>query len=386
MNDRMPEAGYRQALSLLRQGQWDAARETLLHVAGTGFTPAIKELGILELHGIGCQADVGSAVSRFQQSLDEPESQFELSRCLYFGYGLGRDQSAALHWLKQAAKQGFAEALRVMAMLAEYVDKEKAHTSAADNHAQRLMWKAAQAGDNFARYLYKSGLVSAIKISPEDMDTFIDAMIWPRHTVRTGMPLHQQPGVTLFDGALSRWQCEYIRFRGAPHLRPSMVLDPATGKRIQDPVRKSDSAGFDWFLEDIVVRQIMQAATALVGIDVARSEPLHLLRYGVGQEYKPHYDFVGGLEYTGRFADQQRTDTLCLYLNDVPAGGETAFPRLNLSIPPKAGQMLHFQNVDAMGRPFVDSLHCGKPVHRGEKWLATLWIRKTNTGRGLTNE
>jgi hypothetical protein len=35
-----------------------------------------------------------------------------------------------------------------------------------------------------------------------------------------------------------------------------------------------------------------------------------------------------------------------------------------------------FDNLFADGRPDPDSLHAGTPVERGEKWLATLWIRQ----------
>ena len=35
-----------------------------------------------------------------------------------------------------------------------------------------------------------------------------------------------------------------------------------------------------------------------------------------------------------------------------------------------------FRNLTADGRPDPDSLHAGLPVARGEKWLATLWLRQ----------
>jgi len=383
MTSQLPEHHYRQALQSLQKGQWAAAREHLLQAAGRGYPPAIKELGILELHGIGGTMDAISAVNRFQQSTQEPESCFELSRCLYFGFGIQCDRDAALHWLQQAALARFPEALRVLAMLAQWHGRFDKCLATRDS-AEQLMWVAAVNGDAFARYLCEQGSVRKPEKTPnnETIAEAIHSIAWPRHQPKHGTALHKKPDISLFDCALTDWQCEYIRFRGAPHLRPSMVLDPATGQRIKDPVRNSDSAGFDWFLEDVIIHQIMQSVTALVRIDANRSEPLHLLRYGIGQQYKPHYDFVGGLEYTGRFPDQQRTDTFCLYLNDVPAGGQTAFPRLQLQVPAKKGQVLHFQNVDETGRPYVDSLHCGLPVTAGEKWLATLWIRQNDTQRG----
>ena len=43
---------------------------------------------------------------------------------------------------------------------------------------------------------------------------------------------------------------------------------------------------------------------------------------------------------------------------------------------PRPGAALAFRNVLADGTTDEDSLHAGLPVRRGEKWIATLWIRE----------
>ena len=45
-------------------------------------------------------------------------------------------------------------------------------------------------------------------------------------------------------------------------------------------------------------------------------------------------------------------------------------------VKPQAGRAVIFDNLREDGSPDVDSLHAGTPVVRGEKWLATLWIRQ----------
>ena len=47
-----------------------------------------------------------------------------------------------------------------------------------------------------------------------------------------------------------------------------------------------------------------------------------------------------------------------------------------MTVPPRAGAAIAFRNLKADGQPDPDSLHAGLPVERGEKWLATLWIRE----------
>ena len=71
-----------------------------------------------------------------------------------------------------------------------------------------------------------------------------------------------------------------------------------------------------------------------------------------------------------------RARTICVYLNDVEAGGETEFPVAGVRVKPQAGRAVIFDNLREDGSPDVDSLHAGMPVVRGEKWLATLWIRQ----------
>jgi len=60
----------------------------------------------------------------------------------------------------------------------------------------------------------------------------------------------------------------------------------------------------------------------------------------------------------------------------VEAGGATAFPKAGVTVQPKSGRAVVFDNLREDGSPEPDSLHAGLPVERGEKWLATLWIRQ----------
>jgi prolyl 4-hydroxylase len=70
-----------------------------------------------------------------------------------------------------------------------------------------------------------------------------------------------------------------------------------------------------------------------------------------------------------------------VYLNQVDAGGETYFPRLNIKQAPEFGSMLVFSNVkDGKRLPDPLSLHGAAPVKKGEKWAFNLWFRERKTG------
>jgi hypothetical protein len=56
--------------------------------------------------------------------------------------------------------------------------------------------------------------------------------------------------------------------------------------------------------------------------------------------------------------------------------GATEFPVAGVTVVPKAGTAVVFDNLLPDGSPDPDSLRAGLPVERGVKWLATLWLRQ----------
>jgi prolyl 4-hydroxylase len=114
-----------------------------------------------------------------------------------------------------------------------------------------------------------------------------------------------------------------------------------------------------------------------------RGEGLQILHYHIGGEYKPHYDYFPPQD-TGSdphlATGGQRQATLIIYLNDVEQGGETIFPDTSLSITPRRGSAVYFSYCNSAGQVDPATLHGGAPVLRGEKWIATKWVRERRYG------
>lgn len=187
----------------------------------------------------------------------------------------------------------------------------------------------------------------------------------------------EAPNVVVFGNVLSDEECDALIAYGNERMTRSHTVANAGGSQI-DAGRTSDGCMMQRGEIDVATK--LEARLAhLVNWPVERGEGLQLLRYGVGAEYKPHYDWFdtripGQAENFGRAG--QRVGTIVIYLNDVEAGGGTLFPELGLEVAPQKGGAVFFTNVTHDGRPCPLSLHGGSPVLSGVKYVATKWMRE----------
>ncbi|MFC4811795.1 2OG-Fe(II) oxygenase [Paenibacillus sp. GCM10023250] len=119
------------------------------------------------------------------------------------------------------------------------------------------------------------------------------------------------------------------------------------------------------------VRAIELRLASLMGVPAAHAEPLQILHYRPGEEYRPHLDY-----FTADQVANNRISTMIMYLNDVEEGGETAFPELRFAVAPKKGNAVYFEYFYRDPRLNELTLHAGAPVAAGEKWIATQWMRR----------
>jgi prolyl 4-hydroxylase len=187
------------------------------------------------------------------------------------------------------------------------------------------------------------------------------------------------PNIALLDGLLSEKECDVLIELSRGKLVASHVLDPHSGaEQKQSEVRSSDGTYFRYG-ENAVVRLLEARLAALTGLPMSHGEPLTILRYPVGGEYIPHHDYFdpafGGSERVLRQGGQ-RVATAVIYLKGAEGGGETAFPKLGLSVRPRRGGAVYFEYFNQQGQIDPRLLHAGTPVTQGEKWIATKWFRQ----------
>lgn len=259
-----------------------------------------------------------------------------------------RDIGAAHRHLELAAQKGNVEATGALANLTAKGLGCKADEAKAIKMLRRIADKDAVAADQLS-------LLSQMM----DEDQIRDAR---------RERFSSDPSIEIVHNLLVSEECAYLIKRAEPLLKPSFVDDPVTGRGKPDPIRTSQGASFVPHAEDLVVQAINRRLALASATAVNRAEALYVMRYTPGQEYKPHLDALGGLR-------NQREWTAISYLNKDYEGGETVFPILSISIRADPGDVLIYRNIDSDGDPDPRMRHAGLPVTRGEKWIATRWIR-----------
>jgi prolyl 4-hydroxylase len=172
---------------------------------------------------------------------------------------------------------------------------------------------------------------------------------------------------------LDRSDCETLVAAIDAHRIPSKLLSPTA-----DPeFRTSESCNLD--PQDPFVQKIEARIAGLLAIDRPHGETIQGQRYAPGQRFKLHHDFFERdqpyweeMNRTGG----QRTWTAMIFLNEPEAGGETAFPKTHITVTPRTGNMLVWNNLNIIGEPNYFSLHEGRPVTAGVKYIITKWHRE----------
>ncbi len=397
----------------LEQGNVGRARRWLQRAVDAGNGDAAAVLGRMHLDGDGVPGSLPDALRWFRRGaeLGSASAAYRLASLLFMGMGTPPDPAAARDWLLAAARGECPEALRILGLVyarlappeeweprafaclqraaalgdgpAAYACavrlREGRGTDPDEALADAWLARAADRGVHLAR---QEGGRSGSSASPEAIaapEAPVVAFDWPEPRTAKAERLTEDPPVHEIEGLVDPEMCDYLMNRAAPFLEPARTVDPRTGQPVRNELRTNSNMAFTSNRMDIAVHLVERDMTHLARAPVDAAERLALLRYGVGEEYKPHFDYVspraGGAqkEYQQR---GQRLKTIFAYLNDVKGGGETEFPRLGVKIAPRRGGGVLFRNVDLDGRPHSASLHAGCPVTEGEKWLATLWIRE----------
>lgn len=357
-----------------------AAQRWFRKAAAQDFAEACLQLaelavasGATEEHYAEAREWLGKAVAG-----EHPLACCQLASLLEQGIGGATDPGAAIALFRRAARAGVPRAWN---QLASYF--------AVGHGVARHFGMAIAAYERAAAKQYPGAAAAASVLQAESeagQDAFDDAQLLgvpvsesrfqPRPECRPEV-LSEDPRIAVLRNLFTPTECQHLIALSAPHLSPSQVVSEE-GKNVKHAMRTSWEMRFEPEYKDMLVWIYERRLARLSNTRPAQGEPLLILRYEPGQEYRTHVDYfdpaLAGqkkvIEETG-----QRILTMLTYLSDVTAGGGTEFPKLGIRVDPEPGMTLAFYNVTGDGQPDPRTKHAGLPVEQGTKWLATRWIR-----------
>lgn len=264
-----------------------------------------------------------------------------------------------LRWLDQQLQAGQKEAT----LLQSLRDTGWSDAVACQAFAQVVRWRSAPA-PQAAPPIPEPDL----RRSPTDIDVGDRA-------VHVLMAL-EHPRIVLFGNLLSADECDAIVAAARPQMARSRTVETRTGSEEINADRTSQGMFFVRGQTPEVARLEARLAR-LLQWPLENGEGLQVLHYGPGAEYKPHHDYFDPAEPgTATIVRRggQRVGTIVIYLNDPEEGGGTSFPEARLRIQPRKGNAVFFSYAQPQAHTLT--LHGGDPVLRGEKWIATKWLRE----------
>ena len=188
----------------------------------------------------------------------------------------------------------------------------------------------------------------------------------------------ENPVMAVLGDVVSAEECAELIELARPRLQPSTVVDPETGNDVVVEHRNS----FGMFFrpaENSFIARLDSRISEVMNLPVENGEGFQVLYYPVGALNAPHYDFLVTSNAANRASiarSGQRVSTMLTYLNDVESGGETVFPATGWTITPERGHAVYFEYGNGRGEVDSRSLHASNPIVRGEKWVATKWMRQ----------
>lgn len=195
----------------------------------------------------------------------------------------------------------------------------------------------------------------------------------------TMQQISTNPKVFVIENFLSDAECDHLINYARPKLTASTVADQKTAQSVQHKQRTSTNMFCPYNHGDPILLHIENRIAKITSIPHSHGENIQIAHYVTGAQYVAHFDSFdlnapGGAIY-GKSGGQRRA-TFLMYLNTPEEGGATYFPKAKISIVPVKGKAILFYNVDDTGKVDPLSLHGGAPVLKGEKWIATRWLRE----------
>lgn len=303
----------------------------------------------------------------------------QLAKRLLVGRDAPFEPDEGMRWLNQAVAANEPDALSVMATL----KGAGAWTSQSWDESLDLLERAAVLGSQDAReqlcLLAGNTTLTAGTRGGEGGEALWKALresVDLRKFVTPEPPrqVNDIPRIWLTDSFADPALCRWMIGRGQGKFKPALMFDGKQSSALDS--RTCSDFVFDIVDSGVVMLLLRVRISGVTSIPIPNMEPPQIFHYSVGQEIKPHYDFLydGGRGYgpEGKYQGD-RLATFLMWLNDDYEGGELEFTKVGYRCRGKSGDGVFFAS-QRDGKPDKQSLHAAKPVTKGEKYILSQWI------------
>jgi hypothetical protein len=368
-------------------------------LAARGFQRAAWESGYLAGQA-EAGATPGAAASAFARgcALGYPPAYYSLGLRFATGDGVERDAAFARALLLRAADARFPDA---RAAADELVPEAEAGNAARDWHAHLK-----------ANFDAADGLLDALVPAANPVDGSVDPLVvrLEAHLAAIGHPairiengrlqvapggaapasgvtrewkwLAQRPRVAVCAAFATREECAHLMHKVGGSLARAREFVRG-GDNDESEIENFNGSGrpLGPMHTDAVVRILEARIAGMTAWRMDALEPCSIIRYEAGEEYRPHVDYFTDPQIARNVAERndpggQRIATFLLYLRAPDRGGETVYEQAGVTVRGEAGLGVLHYNVTPDGRQDEQSLHSGRPIEGGEKWLWRSTLRE----------
>jgi prolyl 4-hydroxylase len=312
----------------------------------------------------------------------QPAAMIRLARRLILGEDAPREIDEGVALMKSAAQAGDAEAINQLATLTAAglgvpqgwdLALDLLQDAAARGSMRARAQLALLTGDLSAAAEIRSGHIASADFWPR-VRRSINLETW----VRPALPkqVWESPRVWTGENFTSPELCAWLIDKARGRLKPAMMRDTTTGASKFEASRTNSDFVFDILEGEIVMLLLRTRISLATSLPTVNMEPPQIFHYFVGEEIKPHFDFLRAGAHGVKIEGDIPTDrlaTFLLYLNDDFDGGDLDFPKGGFRHKGRTADGIFFASY-ASGEPDRQSLHAALPVTRGEKWILSQWI------------
>ena len=369
-------------------------------LADYGFPSVLCHTAYLHSEGIGCEPDESQAATLVLRAAAQGHTLAFYLAAHRYAQGMGTPEDAAIGaaWMELAAARGFPSAEVTWQQWLDQLDEHSCSHSR--ELAERLKGNLRSLG----------AALRTIDVPEDDPDYMprFNALVEQNYRELALPELDLDPQVRgcgvrrrpprQYQLEACSWRPRVFRVpdfataeeRGhlldlAQPLLRSTAETTSAGKAIEVDAFDGDCAIFAPYLTTPVIRNLLRRFALLMQIDTTHFEPMSVLRYTVGHEYSPHVDWFDGerMEAHRRVGDLggQRIGTALISLVRANEGGETYYPASDTTVDGAPGTAIIHYNATPDGLADPDSVHHGRPIAAGEKWIARTAARELSLYR-----